>query len=562
MEEPQVQDPYKVDGPYIEATDWALPYQAAFLRENNTQNIEMYKHVNCGYLSTPGRPPTLAALKKHAQSLTHLIAQIAPSQGPGEINNKHAGEPCARSFVAGEAFDWLNDLEEPYKSLESQHHRPLNSLVNITKHNSDTLGVEFHCPLEDPTTKRSVKAEDAKWLAQRGQEEADYQEERLVKPFARHWNILRHANDCLEILDHEFSSTGGLLSILPTEHEVEAEQLDIAKNTLIGQWLVFTQQLVARMHDLEIAYANSLELLGGEAVIPLQHMSAHGPDGRSGREIVFPQDRWILANAGDDVLGYLHQVLDKKQDHLERTESEVRAMGVSGETLHDVPTDSERGIVSVDLITRFYRLKGSGSDRGPIFILPAFADRPGTKYTRMMEDRPTVVSMMAPKFPERLSEWESKNKNREDVRRDLFMKTTEQAQHVHTLQKEKERLESEIDLSRLSVENMRASVTPAQANTAQKLDQLQKELQESKAREEKVRQRAEAAEAQVQSLMPNNFSWTELAGTIPRDLDGNVTERALKALLQSLKKSNDDNLILQRTVGSLQSDLRANKSAV
>ncbi|MBH1945688.1 hypothetical protein I5L01_15875, partial [Erythrobacter sp. YJ-T3-07] len=141
------------------------------------------------------------------------------------------------------------------------------------------------------------------------------------------------------------------------------------------------------------------QVLAGEAIIPMQHMSIHGPDGRSGREVVFPQDRWILANAGEDVTTYIHQVLDKKEIAENNTIRGYRNAGVVGDTLWNKVTDSERGIISVDLLTRFYRIKASANDRGPIFVLPAFGDRPGTKHIRAMEDRPTVVSVVDPKFP-------------------------------------------------------------------------------------------------------------------------------------------------------------------
>jgi hypothetical protein len=567
MEESLVQDAYKANESlgYIEGTDWAIPYWAPFLSENDDVNkeVDMYKHVNCNYLSTPGRPPTLAALKKHAQSLTYLISKIAPSQGPGEINNAKSGDPTAKSFIDGEAFDWLNDLESPYKSQEPQHNRPLNALVNTARYNSDTTGVEFHCPLENPLDRKSTRREEEKKLVEkRGQEEADYQDERHVKPFARHWNLLRHANECLEILDHEFSATGGLLSILPSEHGIEAEQLDVAKNTLIGQWLLFTQQLVARMHDLEIAYANSLDLLEGEAVIPMQHMTSHGPDGRSGREMVFPQDRWILANAGDDVITFVHRLLDEKQKLAERKDRNRGTEGTLGDVLNARPEDNEgndsrRGIVSVDLTTRFYRLRGNGNERGPVVILPAYGDRPNTKYTRMMEDRPTVVTLPAPVFPDRVSDYQLGNRKMAEDNRTLFIKSAQLEESVKTLQAENEKLKSEATEARTVTDSMRKAMMPDQIQVSQDIIQLRKNLQQSKDKETATQTQVSAAEAQIQALLPNDYSWDKLQGKLPRDLDGNVTEGAMRSMLQSLKKANDQNTGLLAKVTALQYELRS-----
>ncbi|KAK9422731.1 hypothetical protein SUNI508_00594 [Seiridium unicorne] len=568
-DQPQVVEPYSARAGYLQATDWAIPYYSPYVSENDLKNYRMYSHVNCSYLSTPGRPPTLAALKKHAQSLAYLISTIAPSQGPGEINNAKSGDPSAKQFTAEEAFDWLNNLEEAYHSDDPGHHRPLNSLVNLAKSNSDTKGVEFSCPLECPRDRKSAKAEDEQLRLDRGAMEEAYQDERQVKPFARHWNLLRHANECLEILDHEFSSTGGLLSILPTEHEAEAEQLDFAKNTLVGGWLLFAQQLVARMHDLEIDYANSLDLLAGEAIIPMQNLSVHGPDGRSGRELVFPQDRWVLANAGDDVMTYVHQVLDRKQISEDHTLQAYRNSGVVGDTLWNEAMDSQRGIVSVDLITRYYRIKGSANDRGPIFILPAFGDRPGTKHTRMMEDRPTVVSVIEPKDPlnsDSMSHLETKyrkkmadcppvNQKECDDLRDQVQKLTKE------LELEKEKSEQE----KIKLSSLRDAASPNQVEAATRATEatakLNKEVEESKKREQEAIQRADDAEQWVKDLTTNNYSQISAAGRIPRDIDGHATEQALKALLNSLRKASDDNKRLKSNIATMQQNARTRLSA-
>ncbi|KAI1409423.1 hypothetical protein F5Y13DRAFT_203611 [Hypoxylon sp. FL1857] len=391
---------------YVEATHWAKPYFSNHHHENHSPaDSKMLGHVNCGYLSTPGRPPTLEALKQHAQSLTYLISTIVPGQLGAEIDNENQTftiEGNTGTFEKSDAYDFLNNLQIPYDNIDKAHRKPLNSLVNLVKRNSDERGVEFHCPL----TELEVKNIE------------NYSQE-PTRPFQTHMTLLMHANECLERLDHEYSALGGLLAILPTDRENVVEEPDLpkAKSTLVGQWLLYTQHLVGRMHELEIAYANSLDLLASEAIVPAQQMSMYGPDGRSGREIVFPQDRWILANAGEDVFNFIHRMLDNKESFSNGQDSAWIKQGVVGKYMYSDPLEIVeegsrlRGIVHVDVSTRFYRLKGSG--HGPIFVLPAFADRPNTEYTKQMENRPSVVVLPTPTAPEQQTAWEKSHKGLE-----------------------------------------------------------------------------------------------------------------------------------------------------
>ncbi|XXG98767.1 Cell wall integrity and stress response component 4 [Hypoxylon texense] len=392
--EEQIQEVFQDMPGYIGATAWAKPYFSNHHHENPQVNTKMLGHVNCGYLSTPGRPPTLESLKQHAQSLTFLISTLAPSSRGGLVdtqNNPDRGKTIdPQMFVENQAFDWLNNLQVPYDNIDRAHKKPLNSLVNLVKKNSDERGVEFHCPMERLPI-----------------EYIENNKGRQTFPFQNHMTLLMHANECLERLDHEYSAMGGLLAILPTDRDNVAEHPDLAKakQTLIGQWLLYTQHLTGRMHELEIAYANALDILAGEALVPAQHLSASGPDGRSGREIVFPQDRWLLANAGEDVFEFIHRHLDRREDFQNSEDEIYRDERVVGDRLQD--GSSIRGIVEVDLMTRFYKLKGSG--HGTIFVLPAFADRPNTEHIRDMEKRPTVVTIPTPAYPDRTTAWDRRN---------------------------------------------------------------------------------------------------------------------------------------------------------
>ncbi|KAI1268898.1 hypothetical protein F5Y18DRAFT_171257 [Xylariaceae sp. FL1019] len=381
---------------FLKATHWSKPYYSSLVHNNPDLPFHLLEHVNCTYMSTPGRAPTLLALKQHAQSLAVLISLLAPSQRGGTIGASQDGEIQGdEPFAMEQAFDWLNNLQQHYTTEDKSHRMPLNALTNIIKSNSDTEGPKFHCPMDNKAIELPEKHPFQQY-----------------RPYETHMTLLMHANEILERLDHEYSAMGGILSIIPLDSENVDEQraLTQAKTTLVGQWILYTQHLVVRMHELEIAYGNCLDLLANEAVVPMQHISIHGPDGRSGREIVFPQDRWILANAGEDVFGFIHQMLDRAEAHQNSQDDVFAQQNVLGDAAFASNSDSKyRGIVKVDLKTRFYRIRNSG--HGPVFVLPAFADRPNTEHTRDMENRPTVIAIPQPSIKESISAWEQKNKD-------------------------------------------------------------------------------------------------------------------------------------------------------
>ncbi|KAJ2992788.1 hypothetical protein NUW58_g2050 [Xylaria curta] len=381
---------------FLKSTHWSKPYYSALVHNNPQLPYHLLEHVNCTYLSTPGRAPTLLALKQHAQSLAVLISLLAPAQFGGTFAPPNGGTANGDApFAAEQAFDWLNDLQEHYHTDDIAHQKPLNALANLVKSNSDTQGTKWHCPL-DVT----------------GIELAEKHPFQQYRPYETHMTLLMHANEILERLDHEYSAMGGILGIIPLDSDNVSEQraLSQAKTTLVGQWILYTQHLVARMHELEIAYGNSLDLLANEAIVPMQHISVHGPDGRSGREIIFPQDRWIMANSGEDVFTFIHQMLDRAEAHQDARDDVYAEQKVLGDAAYSNNSELKyRGIVKVDLSTRFYRLRSSG--HGPLFVLPAFGDRPNTKHTRDIENRPTVVTIPQPGPRGSVNAWESKHQD-------------------------------------------------------------------------------------------------------------------------------------------------------
>ena len=93
------------------------------------------------------------------------------------------------------------------------------------------------------------------------------------------------------------------------------------------------QRLVGRVHDLERLYANATDAIANEAVVPMQTLSRLGPEGRKGRELVYPQDRFVLVNAGEDIFSFLSREFDKKDLVDEAAMRDAKKLGITGEAL-------------------------------------------------------------------------------------------------------------------------------------------------------------------------------------------------------------------------------------
>nr|CEG04807.1 unnamed protein product [Fusarium clavum]CEG05830.1 unnamed protein product [Fusarium clavum] len=397
---------------YIPSTQYSTSYKSTYTIPDagmlDDQDLVLLQHLNCSYFSS-GRPPTLVALKQHAHSLVNLIRKLALTTNTRPVGHDGIHERSYK-FEEHEAFDWLNDLDQPYENDDPAHHDPLWALHNTVQSESETGGIEHRCPL--------TRVEDSGPSSKEGD---------IRRPYMTHHDLVMHANECLEILDHEYSATGGLLSILPTGFEAPEDlkkaqvmserQLEGARNCLLGQWLLNHQHLIGRMHELEISYANALDTLSGEALVPQQILAISGPDGVSGgREIVYPQDRFILVNAGDDVTSYIHRQLDVAEAQIEQKEKIWKASGAIGERIWNEERGGKvyaKGIVPIDIPSRFYRIKGKGH-QSPLFVIPAADQHPGVSQTRIIENRPTVVSVVTPTWPERVSAIEARNRERLD----------------------------------------------------------------------------------------------------------------------------------------------------
>lgn len=547
---------------YVKGTDFSLPYLSNWSRlqlNESTVKKRLHRHLNCSYFSTPGDAPTLLALKQHAQALCALIWEISPSLTVSEILGDRVLEQAktafkepegsaARTLERGQTFDFLANLSTPYWTDDVNHHKPLWALANEVRERSETGGTTYHCPLAE-WEPRPVPGVDEHGITEPPQP---------IKPFASHQNLIMYANACLERLDHEFSAVGGLLGMLPPD--AEGEQLAFSKNTLLGQWLRHMQAQQLRMKELEDAYANAITILSGQAHVPMQHLSTLGPDGRRGRELVFPQDRWVLVNSGDDILEYVHDLLDTEEVR-RREENRVwldqglvghRLRGLGGVDDDDDDNDAAGLIIPVTLQTRYYRLAGLGRT-SPVFVLPAWDHH---EATRDQEARPKIVACVQPKYPIRASELEARYNKRIRAADRLEGDNLRLQARQHTLEEQMSSLQAEIDRLQLMQDGL---VMHGGDEKAQLAFDLQKEKkakleadrllarakkaaelaeQEAKASQEKVvEERGETARAR---LVLDKLR-EEIAKLDPNDLDAIkkrvVGERDLARVEDSLPEA-------------------------
>ncbi|CZT51536.1 uncharacterized protein RSE6_12691 [Rhynchosporium secalis] len=395
----------------IKATRFAPAYKSIFTQKPETGNIiSLAAHVNCNYLSTLGKVPTLLEMKQHAQSLVILIGRISMSEQSGLIDNENSGIAGAFPFSDGSTFDFLNNLSKPYDgpknpALMKAHILPLTSLINVLSQ-ATLPDYDFDEPHGHAyRNMHSVASQDVCPLHY-AVDSAGYPSQ--SQPYATHQALISHANEVLEMIDHEYSAVGGLLGILPKAEN--KDQRAKAESTLLGQLILYMTRLVQRIHDLERLYANSLDCLASESVVPHEALSALGPDGRKGREIVYPQDRFVLVNAGENVWQFLNSEFEYREEIDERVAANYKKHGVAGEAIWEQRGGKEmsRGITAIDITTRYYRLRGDPLKT--VFVIPAHGEHPGTKATRKMETEPTVVAVVKPVWPERVSEWEKKHR--------------------------------------------------------------------------------------------------------------------------------------------------------
>lgn len=494
------------DPSYVPPTYFAPLYKSIWsiqVSKINPSLIANYAHLNCSYLSTPGVAPTLTELKAHAHSLTCLIKDITISTMPGVINSAQIELDGLPTFSDGETYDFLTDLGTPYtgpkhKALKVHHEMPLTALANTVEQftydeegervprphgrraltaDMGTLQFRNHCPLY---AAHHVPANQP------------------GLPYATHQNLIQHANEILEMLDHEYAAKGGLLSILPPKEEVEDRKR--AETTVLGQWIVYTQQLVQRLHDIERQYANAMDVLASEATVPRQQLQLQSAESKGGSMIAYPQDRFVLVNAGEDVWNFLHRELERREIIMRQQVEEQAREGVVSEKLWENRggKDGPKGIVKLDCMTRYYRL--SNDPLKTIFVIPAFEHHPGTKVTRDMESAPTVVSVVKPVWPERQTELERKARQDRQELKEYRQKYAESQRELETkkvaeemLLKDNQVKDAEIQQKKRIIRDLRAA-NPTLA-TLQDDQQAAREATDAAAAERDALARERAAAA-------------------------------------------------------------------
>ena len=145
---------------------------------------------------------------------------------------------------------------------------------------------------------------------------------------------MAHVNENLELLDHRFSSHGGLLALLPRKDKHGKE----GDRGIFGQWLYYTQALVRRVVELEREIALMRELLGSE--YSSSHVSEQSTAGKKGaRSLIFPQDRYVLAGLSEVIWERFNKELNVTAEMAtardNRAREVLRSRGWSGEDLVD-----------------------------------------------------------------------------------------------------------------------------------------------------------------------------------------------------------------------------------
>ncbi|KAL2129189.1 hypothetical protein VTI74DRAFT_8106 [Chaetomium olivicolor] len=201
---------------YVKGTEYALPYfsQWSRLHEAEVQG-GLLRHVNCGYLSTHGVPPTLLALKQHAQSLCMLIHALNPTPRSAEIvggvpakegKRKRQAEvdpdPLAFKYEVNDAFDFLNDLNVPYTNDDPDHNKPLTALINEVRDRREAHGTTCHCPFAEHKTRSKGEPQkmELKNLRLQVQMERVKEEVELLKTQCA---MLGRARDALMLAERE-----------------------------------------------------------------------------------------------------------------------------------------------------------------------------------------------------------------------------------------------------------------------------------------------------------------------------------------------------------------------
>ena len=319
--------------------------------------VKHFLHLPCSCLTTVP-PPSLAALKQHAQALCLLTTLL---QGPRE-----------------DAWDFLANLYEPYRSKDRFSREPLESL--ITTLTPEEAGKPLDGAAADDDDADEVQG-------------PPYAACPLQMRFAARTTerLIEHANAILTVLDDRFAEAGGLLAILPAplgEEGGPVAQNKEASSTLLGQWIVYTRKLAVRIAEYEEEIAGLREVMRVQAehvaVRARQTPNQHGESAM--RTMVFPQDRYVLAGLSQRLWDEIIATLDGRRRAMDAQEASRTAKAFlrgNGPFGTDGPEDGDdENIVSwIETKSRLYRIRGHET----VFVIPAFGLNPEADAVREIE---------------------------------------------------------------------------------------------------------------------------------------------------------------------------------
>jgi hypothetical protein len=436
--------PAKKSNHIIDETPFASPYLSSFTKQAQKPLLDLLRHVNCSYLSSLShRAVTLEDLKQHAHSLTVLIRHLGVSTTYGAVDNRGNGDD---RFTDSEAFDWLNNLSVPYTNDDESHSLPLTTLQNQLLDNAQIASQQeradqryrYACPMM--------------------RSDVSHGSRQKLLPFATTELLAKHANEILERLDHQFSSSGGLLGMLPVTGFGQEQVREMGEKSVLGQLIAFTRSLVLRCHDLERSYANALDVVAGEAFVPREMLSEVGTIGRQPQPVSYAQDRFVLCNVVQERWSWLN-------DRLAVVELEQQERHQAGL------------LAWVEVPTKYYRLKGQPT----IFVVPQWE---GTSATRNIEERPTVVQVVKPTWGVRASVWEEKHE--EEMQRlrlyepdldRLIRENKDLKEDIEVMAHEKKFFETERRLWRAAAENELVKAIDEARLQMELIEQHRKELE-------------------------------------------------------------------------------------
>lgn len=331
-----------------------------------------FAHLPCSLIANSSvPPPTVLALKQHIQALCQLLSNLEPAPPTDEpFQSVQRGLPAP-------TFDFLTGLQIPYRSDDPAENKPVASLAN--QHPS---AAEFYA-----ATSRSRR------LTSDPAQTCPFDLDPASRTIA---HARAHANKLLTYLDHRYASTGGILSMTPSS---------AAAHTLLGQWLLYTSRLVVRVAALEREVVNLREVLGNEALVAgvRAHASQNQNGESSAREMLFPQDRYVLAGLSDTLWLRITEALSISAEEAIDREIDTGAGMVRGSgpfqtstgTDPDPATNQEEQVRYGDVVSwvettaRLYRVRGHET----VFVIPAWDMHPGVEAVRAVERGPLVMSL-------------------------------------------------------------------------------------------------------------------------------------------------------------------------